>query len=352
MNAPNKHSTFDIEVSLPGTTNVVRPFPASLAEQATTEFVVLVLPGFSQLCLSSLIDPLRLANSLSGRSLFNWRLVSLDGKSVECASGLSIEVSANFFDKVLDLRAHLMICAGEGVEGQGTPRLRAVLRRCARARVPIYALGTATWLLADAGMLGDARCTIHWGRMAALSETFAGLAIDDALFVRHGQIVTCAGGFAAFDLAIDLIQERCDAQLLRRICQHLTADRWRDGTSCQSVPPGLRNSATGKKLLPIIQLMEEYLEDPLPLEVISQRVALSRRQIERLFERHLSTTPWRHYLALRLTKARQLIELTDMAIMDVAVACGFISSSHFTKTFRDHFRSLPSELRERQHHLR
>ncbi|WP_406873616.1 GlxA family transcriptional regulator [Aminobacter sp. P9b] len=347
MNAPNKHSNFDIEVSLPGTKGLVRPLPASLVDEAATEFVVLLLPGFSQLCLSSLIDPLRLANDLSGRKLFSWRLVSRDGKPVECASGISIGVSGNIFGAdALDLRTILMICAGDGVERQGEPRLRAVLRRCARASVQIYALGTAAWLLADAALLGDARCTIHWGRMAALSETFADLAIHDALFVRDGRIVTCAGGFAAFDLAAELIQERCGAQLVRDICQHLTADRWRDGASCQSAPPGLRYGGAGKKLLPIIQLMERHLEDLLPLEEISLRVSLSRRQMERLFERHLSTTPWQHYLALRLAKARQLIELTDMAIMDVAVACGFVSSSHFSKTFRDRYSALPSELRE------
>ncbi|MER9191510.1 helix-turn-helix domain-containing protein [Mesorhizobium australicum] len=100
-----------------------------------------------------------------------------------------------------------------------------------------------------------------------------------------------------------------------------------------------------KKLLRILQLMEKNVEEPLSLRDISRRAELSRRPIERLFERHLSTTPWQHYLSLRLTKARQLIEMTAMPITDVAIACGFVSGSHFSKCFREHFKILPSRLR-------
>lgn len=349
MNAPNKHAAFNVEACWPGARVLPANLPLGANVEAPAEFLVLVLPGFSQLCLSSLIDPLRIANSLSGRSQFRWRLMSLDGLPVECASGFSIAASASFIEHqktmVLDPRCAIVICAGEGVETHGSHELRAFLRRAFRAHVPIYALGTATWLLAEAALLDDIKCTIHWGKMAALQETFYDLAIDDALFVRDGQIVTCAGELAAFDLALELVQERCGTELSRSICQHVTADRWRDGASCQSVPPGLRYGSTGKKLLRILQLMEKNIEAPLSLEEISCQVSLSRRQIERLFERHLSTTPWQHYLVLRLTKARQLIELTPMPIMNVAVACGFVSSSHFSKSFRDHFKVLPSKVR-------
>ncbi|MEO5325630.1 GlxA family transcriptional regulator [Mesorhizobium sp. CC13] len=345
MNAPSKHTVFRIAAYRQGA-RIAQP---TRQQAAPAEFLVLLLPGFSQLCLSSLVDPLRLANMLSGRDLFHWKLTSLDGRSVASASGITVEVSGCFAEAasaaLYEPQSTFTICAGEGVERHSSHELRALLRRAARAQLPIQALGTATWLLADAGLLSEARCTIHWTKMAALSETFYDLATDDALFVRDGQIVTCAGELAAFDLAIDLVQERCGAELARSICQHVTADRWRDGASCQSVPPGLRYGNTGKKLLRIIRLMEQNIEEPLSLEEISARVSLSRRQIERLFERHLSTTPWQHYLGLRLAKARQLIELTAMPIMDVAVACGFVSSSHFSKSFRDHFRVLPSKLR-------
>ncbi|MBB6465864.1 transcriptional regulator GlxA family with amidase domain [Aminobacter lissarensis] len=349
MNAPHKPATFEVDTCRLDDQGRYSNRKIAGERQSPSVFLVLLLPGFSQLCLSSLIDPLRLANALSGQSLFHWCLMSLDGKSVESASGISVEVSGNSLRHqkamALDPHAAVLICAGEGVEQQRCPELRAFLRRAHRADLPLYALGTATWLLADAGLLGEARCTIHWGKMAALSETFYDLAIEDALFVRDGKIVTCAGDLAAFDLAVALVQERCGIELARSICQHVIADRWRDGASCQSVPAGLRYGNTGKKLLRIIKLMEKHIEDPLPLEEIAARVCLSRRQIERLFERHLSTTPRRHYTAIKLGKARQLIELTDMPVTDVAIACGFVSPSYFSKSFKDHFGTLPSQMK-------
>jgi transcriptional regulator GlxA family with amidase domain len=349
VNAPNKHAAFNVERHS-AQAHARRPdMPEHTDEGAPAEFWVLLLPGFSQLCLSSLIEPLRLANALSGKTLFCWKLISLDGKSVESASGIAVEVT-DAITKVHESRssnrkAAVMICAGEDVEKHSSRELHAFLRRCVRSHLTIYALGTATWLLADAALLDRVRCTIHWGRLAALSEKFHDLVVDDALFVRDGRVVTCAGEFAAFDLAVDLVHERCGANLSRSICQHVTADRWREGGSCQAMPPGLRYGNTNKKLLQVLQLMEKNLEDPLSLEEIASKVSLSPRQIERLFERHLSSTPWQHYVGVRLARARQLLELTAMPVTDIAVACGFVSTSHFSKRFRDHFKLSPSKLR-------
>ncbi|KRB31041.1 hypothetical protein ASD99_21825 [Mesorhizobium sp. Root695] len=350
MNAPDKPATFKVGGCRTEANLTVGELASHPGEHEPISFIVLLFPGFSQLCLSSLIDPLRLANSLSSRTLFRWQVVSLDGESVESASGISVEVAGSFDERqkslLLERRRTLMIFAGDGVKHHTTDNLRAFLRRCVRSHVPIYALGTATWLLADAGVLSEVRCTVHWDTKAALSETFNGLAVDDALFVRDGHIVTCAGGLSAFDLAMVLVEERSGAELVRSICQHVIADRSRDGASFQSAPPGLRYANAGKKLLPVIHIMETHVDDPMPLEEVARRGSVSRRQMERLFVQHLSMTPRRYYLSLRLLKARQLIELTAMPVMDVAVACGFISSSHFSKCFRDQFKLPPSQLRK------
>jgi transcriptional regulator GlxA family with amidase domain len=339
MNAPCKQTDF-------------RPASSPLSGLAPEpgdgiDMEILLLVGFSQLSLAALTEPLNLANSLSGRSPFTWRLTSLDGLPVVSASGISIGVQGCFDGVAVqsDRPPALLICAGQEVEGQGGPHLRSMLRHAARRRVPVYAMGTASWLLADAGLLGDKRCTIHWNKMAAFAERFHDIEIDDALFIRDRQVVTCAGDFAAFDLAIDLVQQHCGIEIARTICQHLTADRWRDGASCQSAPPGLRHGATGRKLLQIIQLMERNIEDPLPLIDIARWASLSRRQVERLFERLLSTTPRQYYIKLRLGRARQLLELTEMPVTEIAIACGFASPSYFSKSFKEHFGSLPSQLR-------
>ncbi|KQU92819.1 hypothetical protein ASD12_26135 [Mesorhizobium sp. Root102] len=308
---------------------------------------LLLSPGFSQLTLSSFVDPLRCANLLAKERSFDWRILEADGKPVVSSSGMTMEV-----DGSLDIwdaggeHAALVLIGGDHIEQQTSPRLNAFLRNQSRRNVPIYALGTATWLLAEAGLLhSGARCTIHWSKLAALSEKYRDLVAEDVLFVRHGNLTTCAGEFAAFDLAVEIIEHRLGGDMARFVCEQLTADRRRAGGSWQSIPPGLRYVGAAAKVIQIAKLMERNLEEPLSLEDLARRVSLSRRQVERLFEKHLNTTPLQHYLSLRLRKARQLLEMTSMPVVDVAVACGFVSSSHFAKCFKDHFRLPPSKTR-------
>lgn len=316
----------------------------------TSEFVIFLFPGFSQLSLSSLIDPLRIANAASSLKLYSWRLVSMDGKPVTCASGLTIAVTGDLRSERTRIETSntptsVVLCAGEGVEQLRSPDLGALLRWCVRHKVDIYTLGTGTWLVAELGLLNNSRCTIHWEKLSALSETFYDLAVDDALFVRDGLFVTCAGEFAAFDLAIDILKKRCSPDLVNTVCQHVTADRWRDGSTVQSPPPGLRYTGRNEKLSGVVRLMQQNVEDPLSLKEIANEVCLSRRQIERMFHRYLATTPHQFYRSLRLARARQLLISTSLSILKIAVACGFASSSNFSTCFRNRFGILPRELR-------
>lgn len=315
-----------------------------------TVFTVLLFPGFSQLSLSSMIEPLRVANTLLGLEQFRWQLVSIDGQPVKCASGFSIGVDGDFhtertnveMSRVPDL---MLLCAGEGIEAQCSSEVSALLRLCVRQKIVIYALGTATWLLAQLGLLNSSRCTIHWNKIPALSETFYGLNVNDALFMRDGPFVTCAGEFAAFDLAIDLLKRRCSPETVAKVCQHVIADRGRAGDAYQYVPPGLQYTGKNEKLIQVIRIMLRNIEMPTALDDIPQQVGLSRRQIERLFQRNLGTTPGQYYMSIRLARARQLLVSTNLSITSVAMACGFSSSSYFSNCFRNEFGLRPHEVR-------
>ncbi|WP_202380059.1 GlxA family transcriptional regulator [Mesorhizobium sp. 131-2-5] len=314
------------------------------------EFWIVLVSGFSQLCMSSFIDPLRYANRLSGRERFRWKLVSDEGTPVMSASGVRVCVDASLDEegalvKLNRLPDAIVVCTGEGIAKYQSATLVSFVRLCARRNVKLFGLGTGAWVLAEAGLLSETRCTIHWDTMAAFSETFAGLKLTDALFVEQNGIVTCAGEFAAFDLAIKSVEHSCGADVARSVCRFLTADRWRDGDSCQSAPLGLRFSGPSEKLIRIIRTMENSLDEPLKINAIAQQQGLSCRQIQRLFLYHLKATPMRYYLLLRMARARQLLELTDMSVLQVAIACGFVSSSHFSKCFRDHFGEAPSSMR-------
>ncbi|RWP29679.1 GlxA family transcriptional regulator [Mesorhizobium sp.] len=318
-------------------------------EEEGYRVAILLLPGFSQLGLSSFLDPLRLANSVAGRRFFEWSVSTSDGKPVKSACGISVSAD-NAFSAIVSAissvtRPHMVVlCAGEEVETQASAPLLNLLRLCRRDRVPMAALGTATWLLAKGGMLNDAPCTIHWGKMPALSETFSRLNVTNNLFVRNGDVVTCAGEFASFHLAMELVSSRLGKETASAVCHHTTALRWRSGSDKQWSASS-EFAGVSKAMAEIIGLMEQHIEDPLSLYDIARCVGYSRRQIERLFNRYISCSPSRYYMRLRLERAKQLIEHTNMPQVEIAMACGFATASRFSKCFRDAFGRSPTEHR-------
>ncbi|KUM26658.1 hypothetical protein AU467_20175 [Mesorhizobium loti] len=238
----------------------------------------------------------------------------------------------------------VVVCAGDTIERQTSTDLRRIIRLCVRQGVPIAALGTATWFLAEMGLLENAACTIHWDKKAALIETFAHLKVTDRLFVRDANLATCAGEFASFDLVMELISEHLGKEHALAVCRYTTAGRWRSASDDQR---SINTSETGISgpLAEVIQIMEEHIEDPLPLHDISRCVGRSKRQIERLFQSSVSSSPMRYYMNLRLARAKRLIEQTQLPIVEIGIACGFASASHFSKCFRQTFGINPSAWR-------
>ncbi|RWK94396.1 GlxA family transcriptional regulator [Mesorhizobium sp.] len=314
---------------------------------------IVVLPGFSHLALHSYIEPLCIANSLSEEPLFRWQLVGLDGWTVIGANGLAVPVDATI--AALDARGtkggvldQLIIVAGEMIEKQAPDILNSFLRKMARLGVGISAIGTATWVLARAGLLADIRCTIHWSKLAAFSEVFRTARIQDSLFVKEGQYSTCAGELAAFDLALDFISTHAGEITAQDVCKHATVEGRRSGSNRQTGSSGLALARVSAKLAAAIRIMEENIESPLPLTKLAKRMELSRRQLERLFKTHISTTPAKYYLNLRVEHSRRLIEGTRLPMIDIAIASGFVSASHFAKCFKAIHGISPQNFRSNQ----
>ena len=102
------------------------------------------------------------------------------------------------------------------------------------------------------------------------------------------------------------------------------------------------------KLSTVIQMMEANIEEPISPSILAKDVGMSTRQLERLFRRYLNRSPKRYYMELRLQKARNLLMQTDMSVINVALACGFASPSHFSKCYRSHYDTTPYRERGAQ----
>lgn len=319
------------------------------ASGATTRVAFYLVPQFSMMAFTSALEPLRMANQLSGQPLYEWSLVSADGRPVAASNGIELQcdAAAAAIGNGNDRPHGLLMCAGVNVHLIADDDADALLRRLASTDTVIGAVCTGTWLLARADVLDGYRCTIHWENLAAAREQFPQLVLSPELFEIDRARYTCAGGTAPLDMMLYEVRAAHGAALATRISEQFMCDRIRDQNDRQRVPLTQRIGASQPKLAEAVSLMEANIEEPITLDELSHHVGLSRRQLERLFQRYLSCVPTRYYLELRLERARQLLLQTSMPIVDIALACGFISAPHFSKCYRDNFSLPPRDERRR-----
>jgi transcriptional regulator GlxA family with amidase domain len=309
-----------------------------------SRFVFLTLPQYSQIALANAVEPLRMANDLSGQLAYEWVIASLDGQPVSASNGLSLTPTVGL-DQIgrPDI---VFICGGRNVRDAVTPTLLAALRRLAEQGTGLGALCTGGYALARAGLLDRCRATIHWENVSALREEFPRIIISDQVFTIDRNRYTASGGVAPLDLMLNLIETKLGSKVAQLVSEQFIVDRIRSDKDRQYVPLRAQVGVSHQSLLKVAELMEANVERPMSLERIAQETGLSRRQIERLFKRHLNCVPKRYYLELRLKRARELLLQTAMPIMDITTACGFQSPPHFSKCYRKQFGYPPSVERQ------
>ena len=307
------------------------------------EIVFVLVPDYSFIAFSSAVEPLRMANRMRGEQLYRWRIASVGGAPVASSNGLFVQIDGDFGStENADL---VIVCAGEQVQRHVDKTCIAWLRRLARHGIPLGAICTGSYLLARADLLGGYRCTIHWENLASLREEYPDIIVTSELFEIDRDRYTCSGGIAPLDMMLNVIQAEHGSQLAVAVSEEFICERIRGGNDRQRIPLKHRLGTSQPKLVEAVSLMEANLEEPMSLDELSRHVGLSRRQLERLFQKHVRCVPTRYYLNLRLARARQLLLQTARPIVDIAFACGFVSAPHFSKCYRDHFGVPPREER-------
>jgi transcriptional regulator GlxA family with amidase domain len=296
------------------------------------------------------IEALRLANRTSGQALYQWSLFSVDGRPVKASNGIALHPdgdleAANRFDTVA-------VCSGTDVQRFQDRALVSWLRRMARQGADIGALCTGSYILARAGLLDGYRCTIHWENLAGFFEDFPDIEVSSELFEIDRNRFTCSGGTAAIDLMLNVIARQHGHELAAGVADQFLHERIRDHRDHQrmslSRPPAHVPAGPARRAAPQAaqgHRADGNLEEPLSRSGLAVTAGLSTRQLERLFRKYLNRSPARYYLELRLNKARLLLLQTNMSIIDVALACGFVSASHFSKCYRDFFGRTPRKER-------
>ncbi len=313
------------------------------SEKNTHRIGFLLIPDFSMIGFASAVEPLRLANRVSGESVYSGLTYSIDGEPVAASNGIPIIVDAPL-SEARGLHA-MFVCTGVKVRRYLEKPILTALRRMATHGTDIGGICTGSYILAKAGLLDDYRCTIHWENLAAFREDFPDIAVTPELFEIDRNRYTCAGGTSALDMMLTIIGLQEGTRLAAGVADAMLHHRIRDGHESQRMELRSRLGVAHPKLLAVIEHMEENLEEPLSCAELASRVELSTRQLERLFSKYMNHAPTRYYLELRLNRARYLLRQTSLPVLSVALAAGFVSASHFSKCYREHFKRTPSEER-------
>jgi len=295
---------------------------------------VLLFDAFSALCLANVIEPLRAANTMTGRAAYGWRFLTLDGGPAISSSGMQVAVHGRLADHRGDI---LVVMPSYDFLRHANGATSRALRAAAKRYDIMAGLDTGSWVMAQAGLLEGRRATIHWEELEQFGEVFPDITVERVRHVQDGNRITCGGALAAFDLVMELIGARL-GQAVRLDVANLFM-------SGEADSPQEVSLARSKSVARAVALMQANLEAPLSIGALAGHVGRSQKDLEARMHRDLGATPQTVYRRLRLNLAKKLVLETDLAVSEIALRCGYQDASAMTRAYRAEFGSSPREMR-------
>jgi transcriptional regulator GlxA family with amidase domain len=304
---------------------------------------VLLLPGASLLALAAVLEALQAVNGLQDEGAYVAELGSPDGGLVSCGA-LALQTQA-----LAETGAWYAVFVLSGEGAQPSPLTLQWLREQAAAGAALAGVDGGSAVLAEAGLLMAERATVNAHLAEALQDEFPDVVWSGNVWEINAEAsrLSCAGGSASLDLMIAWLGRTHGERLAQDLTLRLGLERARGRDERQRRPVAEQRGAS-PKLAEALSLMEANLAEPLPTEDVARLVGVSRRQLERLFKQHLDALPSRYYLALRLNRARRLLQQSGQSILQIGLSCGFSSGPHFSNAYKAHFDKTPRDERSQR----
>jgi transcriptional regulator GlxA family with amidase domain len=315
---------------------------------AGRRIVVVLVPPVDEL---DLVGPLHVFNSvnrLAGRTIYAIDVVtSADRLAVDGEGGVLTFVAKQHVKKVAGPCDSVLLVCGLASRGARDAALSAWLRKMAARTRRLGAVCVGAFLLAEAGLLNGRRATAHWKFGRELAARYPDVRVDhEPLWVKDGNIYTCAGVSAGIDLALAWVEEDCGAALAHEAARELVLFLRRPGGQPQ-VSVSLAAQASEMASIRELQIwIAEHLHTRLSVEDLADRMAMSVRNFERVFTREVGTTPSQYVLQMRVEAARRRLERTGDGLKQVAAAAGFGSVLMMRRAFVRLLGITPRRYRE------
>lgn len=312
--------------------------------QTTRTYTFVLVPGFTLLAFASAVEPLRIANQLSQKPLYCWQVVSISGEQVKSSSGIAVAVEGKLAS--LDRDATLLVCAGNPITAAAAPPVVAAVARHYRFGGNVGGICTGSVALAKAGLLHNRRFTLHWENQPAFREIFPTDTPSQNRYERDERLISCGGGAASTDMMLAIIAADHGADFAAMVSEMCLRTVMPGVDAEQRSSLSTLMSSRNPVLIATVNLMNRHLDAPLAMDELAEAAGYSRRHLERLFQNAVAMTPGEFYRGLRLDRGRNLLSTTDLTLMEISLACGFDSVSHFSKSFRRRFGVPPTKLKQ------
>ena len=324
------------------------PEPGAMAGLPYLRVGILLCPGFTLTPVASFVDALRLAADRGDRSrqvYFAWEFIAAAAPPLRASCGLEVVPTG-----ALDLERYdcLVVCGGLIRELPGVlPKVRAFLRAAAQRRIPIVALCTGSFVLAESGLLDGGRAAMHFAVVEEFLRRFPKCqAIADVNFIIDGDIITCAGSIVAIEVAAHLIARYGDPSRARKALSYLLFKPEEAPSGARTKPWGPALSRASQLTVDAVQYMEFRLDAPCSVSELATALNTTRTRLNRAFATDLQTAPAAFWRAMRLFAARELLASRRRTISEIAYDVGFCDTAHFCRTFRTHEGVTPQQYRQ------
>ncbi|HET9266078.1 MAG TPA: DJ-1/PfpI family protein [Vicinamibacterales bacterium] len=285
---------------------------------------VVLVPPIDELDLVGPLQVFTSVNRLAGRTIYTMDVAtSADSQTVEGEGGVLTFLASNHFTHIEGPFDSVLLVCGLGSRSVRDPALSAWLRDMSGQVRRLGAVCVGAFLLAEAGVLDGRRATTHWrfGREFAAQHPHVHVE-HDPLWVKDGNIYTCAGISAGIDLALAWVEEDCGAALAHEAARELVLFLRLPGGQPQ-VSVSLAAQASEMSSIRELQIwIAEHLRTRLSVEDLADRMSMSVRNFERVFTREVGTTPSQYVLQVRVEAARRQLERTQDGLKQVAAAAG------------------------------
>ncbi len=299
------------------------------------QFDLLLFDQFSNHCLANTVEPLRAANTLSQRTLYEWRFCTMDAQPVRSSSGMEVTPHVALGDA---RGSSLVVMPSYGVRALDHPNVIRPLARALARYDMLIGMDTGSWLLARAGALSGRRATIHWDVLDSFAEAFPDIDTVRDRFVVDGTRLTCSGAMAAFDLVAHLISEHHGPLLALEVAQLFMSHE----ATARPLNTPIR---AGRTVTRAIAIMQAHLDQPIAISTLARNLGCTQKTLEARVREAMQMTPQALYRRLRLNHALALLQGTDQPISEIAGRCGYDTPSALSRAFRATFDRTPSAVR-------